>query len=176
MNQFSDSNVLVLLGCIPEFGMRKSVKINLNLWNISAIDSEEVTKPSPLLTHKSSKSLPMNLRSLTLELPPETAPPSTPPQVSPMSSLERGRKSVHKKGLTVGPEIKVLIVWLETFDDREAFPLSEYRRRTLSLFVCLSVCLFVCLSVCLFVFCLFVCLFLLSRELRKRIRAYWLKR
>ncbi|XP_071799267.1 ral GTPase-activating protein subunit beta-like isoform X2 [Asterias amurensis] len=95
-----------------------------------AIDSEEVTKTSSLLTHKSSKSLPMNLRSLTLELPPETAPPSTPPQVSPMSSLERGRKSVHKKGLTVGPEIKVLIVWLETFDDREAFPLTELLEET----------------------------------------------
>lgn len=108
-------------------------KTSLIYLNISAVDSEEVTKPSPLLTHKSSKSLPLNLRSLTLELPPENAPSTTPPQVSPMSSLERGRKSVHKKGLTQGPEIKVMIVWLETFDDREAFPMSECQSHTFSL-------------------------------------------
>ncbi|XP_022103685.1 ral GTPase-activating protein subunit beta-like [Acanthaster planci] len=87
---------------------------------------DEPPKTAPLLTHKSTKSLPLSTRSLTLDLPSDSgAPSTTPPQVSPMGSLERGRKSLHKKGLALGPEIKVLIVWLESFDDREAFPLTD---------------------------------------------------
>ncbi|XP_038075013.1 ral GTPase-activating protein subunit beta-like isoform X2 [Patiria miniata] len=86
---------------------------------------DEPSKPAPMLTHKSTKSLPLSSRNLTLDLPSDTAPSTTPPQVSPMSSLERGRKSLHKRGPLLGPEIKVLIVWLESFDDREAFPLAD---------------------------------------------------
>ena len=90
---------------------------------------DEPPKSAPPMVNKSTKSLPLSTRNLPLDLPSDSGPPSTTPpsQVSPMSSLERGRKSLHKKGPLLGPEIKVLIVWLESFDDREAFPLGELR-------------------------------------------------